>query len=135
MRGQHVGGFATGEAALDGLEALEGGSSPSSLPPPPLPPPPPAPRRQGVQVLDGGARKSPPTTCIDPTSAVTTIGGKPIAAQCCDRGGSKACRRVAPGKKNNDEGCIAGFARNKPPHLMTYAEAQAECTSRGRVNE
>ena len=72
---------------------------------------------------------SPPTTCIDPTSAVTAINGKNIAAQCCDKGGSKACRRIAPGKKNDDEGCIAGLAKNKPPRTMTYAEAQATCAA------
>ena len=74
---------------------------------------------------------SPATTCIDPTSATTAINGKPIAAQCCDKGGRKACRRFAPGMKNDDEGCIAGLARSKPPTEMTYAAAQARCDSLG----
>lgn len=117
-RGKQRGGFATGAAALDGLRALEGGSSP--------PPPPP----KGVQVLDGGARLSPPTTCIDPTSAVTAVNDRLIAAQCCDKDGG-ACRRFAPGKQNDEDGCIAGFARGKPPQAMTYAAAQSRCSALG----
>ena len=31
------------------------------------------------------------------------------------------------GKKNDDEGCIAGHAKGKPPTAMTYSEAKAEC--------
>jgi len=124
--GKQTSGFSTGEAALDGLAALEGAGGT----PPPLPPPP-APRRQGVQVLDGGSKQSPPTTCIDPMSDVTAISGKPIAAQCCDKGGDKACRRIAPGKANNDDGCIAGLAKRKPPEAMTYAAAQNRCAALG----
>lgn len=80
-------------------------------------------------VLDGGAGKSPDSTCIDPASAVTKIKGKTIAAQCCDKGGNKECRRVAPGMAHNDKGCIAGLAKHKPPKEMTYAQAQAKCAA------
>ena len=61
-----------------------------------------------------------------PTSATTAINGRPIAAQCCDKGGLQTCRRSAPGK-----GCIAGDARGKPPTEMTYAAAKATCDSLG----
>jgi len=121
-RGKQSGAFSTGQAALNALKALEGVGGP---------PPPPAPQRQGVKVLDGGSKQSPPSTCIEPTSAVTAINGKPIAAQCCDKGGGATCRRFEEGKKNDAEGCVAGFAKTKPPKTMTYSEAKAKCDRLG----
>jgi len=92
-------------------------------------------RPWAVQVLDGGGKRSPGSTCItDPET--TLVQNKPIAGQCCVKGegGNANCRRYTKGEGggdangNNAKGCIAS---KSPAVAMSYTQTRAKCTELG----